>query len=137
MQSPAFARRTRGSILTPGLSTPLLSRSSDRTYMTPSNVLMFPGLADVLGILRLLKTSSPGDCAWPESAFCAVTAVMLNTRFCEAGRLAGHVAYETLLVGTIRLFGSSARLVAFTVGSYERKRPQSPWAIPVSSKLGL
>ena len=38
----------------------------------------------------------------------------------------GHVAYVTLLVGEIGLFGSGASLVAVAVGSYERKMPQLP-----------
>ena len=61
IQSPAFARRISGSTLTPVLSTPLLSRSSDPNVHDSKQRADVSGLADVLGILRLLKTISPGD----------------------------------------------------------------------------
>ena len=59
----------------------------------------------------------PGTGVIPARAFCAVTAVMLKVRRCEAGRLAGQVAYVTFTPDPMLLFGSAAKLCAGAVGS--------------------
>src|SRR6266704_4327668 len=103
-QSPAFALRISGSIGTPDLSKPLLSRSSERTYIIPvvSTVPSPDGLGDItanwsFGLPRSLSTICPF--VVPEiglradKAFCAVTAVMLKTRLTAGGaKVAGQVA---------------------------------------------
>src|SRR5262245_29867492 len=127
MQSPAFALRISGSIGTPGLSLPCASRSSDLTYSTPS--LFTSGLV----VARSLNTICPLG-----SAFCEVTAVMLNvTFFPGAGIGVGHVAYETFAPAPTGLFGRGPTPFAGCVGAYDLNSPHNPFDRPLLSMLGL
>src|SRR5687768_4826724 len=126
MQSPAFARRMSGSRGTPAFSLPLLSRSSLRTYMIPINEpIQFARAPRSLKINSPWGGFEPGTGEMFAKAFCAVTAVTLKVRRCDAGKLAGQVAYVTFVLGAMGLFGKAASLCAGAVGSYERKMPHN------------